>query len=71
MGVALAGGINDAGIFTLAYSTACILYIIGVYAGRIFQVTDTGNINDREYMINRIISCVLMVIISFAFVTDL
>lgn len=41
-------GVNDAGIFTIAYSTACILYVIGVYAGRVFQVTETNkNINNK------------------------
>lgn len=61
-------GTNDAGIFTLAFSTACILYIIGVYAGRIFQVTDKEEINDKEYISNRIITTILMVIISIGFV---
>lgn len=61
-------GTTDAGIFTLAFSTACILYIIGVYAGRIFQVTEKEKINDKEYIINRITTTVLMMIISIAFV---
>lgn len=62
-------GINDAGIFTLAFSTACILYVIGVYAGRVFQVTDSdGKATDKEYIINRIISCLLMMIITIIFV---
>lgn len=62
-------GTNDAGIFTLAFSTACILYIIGVYAGRIFQVTEKENINDKEYIVNRIITVLLMIVISVLFVT--
>lgn len=61
-------GTNDAGIFTLAYSTACILYIIGVYAGRIFQVTEKENINDKEYIVNRITTTVLMILITIGFV---
>lgn len=61
-------GTTDAGIFTLAYSTACILYIIGVYAGRIFQVTEKEKINDKEYIINRITTSILMIIISIGFV---
>lgn len=61
-------GTTDAGIFTLAYSTACILYIVGVYAGRIFQVTEKENITDKEYIINRVITCVIMLFISIAFV---
>lgn len=62
-------GTNDAGMFTLAFSTACILYIIGVYAGRIFQVTEKENINDKEYIVNRIITVLLMIVISILFIT--
>lgn len=57
-------GVNDAGIFTIAFSTACILNIIGVYAGRIYQVTDQNkNISDKEYIINRAITTILMIIL--------
>lgn len=61
-------GTNDAGIFTLAYSTACILYIIGVYAGRIFQVTEKEKINDKEYILNRISTTLIMILVSVGFV---
>ena len=62
-------GVNDAGIFTIAYSTACILYVIGVYAGRVFQVTETNkNINNKEFILNRILSCVLMIGCTLIFV---
>ena len=57
-------GVNDAGIFTIAFSTACILNIIGVYAGRIYQVTDQNKgITDKEYIINRIITTILMIML--------
>ena len=62
-------GINDAGIFSIAFSTACILYVIGTYAGRVFQVTDNDkSITNMDYVANRLITCVLMVICVFAFV---
>ena len=62
-------GINDAGIFSLAFSTACILYVIGTYAGRVFQVTDNDkSITNMDYVANRVITCVLMIICAFAFV---
>ena len=32
-------GVNDAGIYAIAFSTACVLYVIGTYVGRVFQVT--------------------------------
>lgn len=62
-------GVNDAGIFTLAFSTACIIYVIGIYAGRIYQVTEPDKtISDKDYIINRIITAILMIITVIIFV---
>lgn len=62
-------GINEAGIFSITYATACILYTVGLYSGRLFQVTDIENkIKDRDYILNRTISCIVMILIAFAFV---
>ena len=62
-------GINDAGIFSIAYSTALILYTIGLYSGRLCQVTDIENkVKDKDYIVNRIITCILMIIIAIIFV---
>lgn len=62
-------GTNDAGIFTYSFATACLLYIIGVYSGRTFQVTDISNKNsDTDYIYNRIVTCIIMMIISIGFV---
>ena len=61
-------GVDNAGIFTIAFSTACIIYIIGVYAGRIYQVTEPDkSITDKEYIINRIITTVAMLILVILF----
>lgn len=62
-------GINDAGIFSIAYSTALILYTIGLYSGRLCQVTDIENkVKDKDYIINRVITCVLMIVLAIGFV---
>ena len=62
-------GINDGGIFTYSFATACLLYMIGVYSGRTFQVTDITNKNsDSDYIYHRAITCVVMILISIAFV---
>jgi len=62
-------GINDAGIFSIAYSTALILYTIGLYSGRLCQVTDIENkVKDKDYILNRIITCVLMIVLAIGFV---
>lgn len=58
----------DAGIFTFAFSTATLFNVIGVYAGRIYQVTDSSDLSDKDYLINRILSCFIMLVVSVIFV---
>ena len=61
-------GVDEAGIFTLAFSTACILYMIGIYAGRVYQVTENDSeISNKDYIINRFITCGLTLILVIAF----
>ena len=61
-------GLNDAGVFSYCFATACVLYCIGVYAGRVFQVTDRNTkITDYDFIHNRIITCIFMLIISITF----
>lgn len=61
-------GIDDAGIFTYCFATACLLYIVGVYQGRAYQVTDiTGKKSDTDYIYNRIFTCVIMMVVVIAF----
>lgn len=61
-------GINDAGIFTYSFATACILFVIGIYFGRTFQVTDiTNKYSDTDYIFNRIITCILMIVAAVSF----
>ncbi|MDO5555880.1 MAG: hypothetical protein Q4G09_04375 [Clostridia bacterium] len=61
-------GLEDAGIFSIAFSTACILYMLGIYSGRVFQVTDATNTNDREFIINRFITSFIMILLIVFFV---
>ena len=61
-------GIDDAGIFSIAFSTACIIYFIGLYAGRIYQVTEPDKtITNKEYIVNRIITVISMIILVISF----
>lgn len=58
-------GTNEAGIFTLAFSVACLVYYIGIYSGRVYQVTDqNGIISDKEYILQRVVCFVLLLLIS-------
>ena len=44
-------GIDDGGIFSFAFSLACLLFVIGIYAGRTYQVSDIRDeLNDSEYL---------------------
>lgn len=61
-------GVDNAGIFTIAFSTACIIYILGVYAGRIYQVTEPDKtITNKEYIVNRLITTLSMIILVIIF----
>ena len=58
-------GVNDAGIFTFAFSTACLFYVIGIYSGRSYQVTENDKkISDSDYFYTKIITCMIMILIS-------
>ena len=57
-------GMNDAGIFTTCFTLSCFFVIIGTYSGRVFQVTDIKEeINNKEYIFNRIITCSIMIFV--------
>ena len=61
-------GVDESGIFSFGFSTACLFYIIGIYAGRVYQVTDDDQeISDNDYVFSKIISCLLMFIVAFVF----
>lgn len=61
-------GMSDSGVFTLAFSLACLLCIIGGYEGRVFQVTDIkSEFNDKEYIIHRFITTAIMMFVAFSY----
>lgn len=61
-------GMDDAGIFTYSFATACVLFVIGIYFGRTFQVTDiSGKYSDTDYIYNKIVTSGLMVIVAVGF----
>lgn len=55
---------REAGIYSLAVSITNILYSISLYGIRNYQVSDIKNkYNDREYVINRYLTCFISFII--------
>ena len=62
-------GINVGGVFSYAYSLACLFFIVGVYATRTYQISDTEKkLNDSEYLISKILCCILMMLCCLLFV---
>lgn len=60
--------VNEAGVFTFAFSMATLLNVVGTYAGRIYQVTERKNISNNDFLINRVITCLLMCLMAIIFV---
>ena len=61
-------GVDEAGIFTFAFSAACLFQVFGIYAGRTYQVTErNNNISESDYMFCRIISCLFMILATMLF----
>lgn len=57
-------GIVESGIFTMAFSLACLFCIIGGYEGRVYQVTDVKHqFSEKEYIFHRYITCLLTIFI--------
>lgn len=61
-------GVENAGIFTFAFSTATLFNIIGVYSGRVYQVTDQTTATDKEFIVSKILTCIIMCLVSILFV---
>lgn len=61
-------GVEMAGIFTFAFSTACLLQVIGIYCGRAYQVTESNdNITNNDYVYSRYFTCIVMLLCSLLF----
>lgn len=61
-------GVDQAGIFSLAFVTGTLLMIIGNYGVRTYQVSDIDEDHSfADYQINRIITCILMVVAGYVY----
>lgn len=62
-------GVNDAGVFSLGFSTAQMLVTIGNYGMRNYQATDINGKHDKQtYLVSRWCTCALMMAIAVVFV---
>ena len=61
-------GVESAGMFSFAFAIAATFYVVGVYFGSAFQITDTSKkYSDTDYLHNRITTCILMIILTLIF----
>ncbi len=61
-------GIDDAGIFSFAFSLAATFLVIGTYSGRTFQVTDKNKkTTDSDYFYMKAVACAAMLIVGLLF----
>lgn len=62
-------GLYEAGLFTIAYANASQFLSIGKYSVRNYQVSDSAEqLSFREYKMARIITCLVMLIVSITYV---
>ncbi len=61
-------GIDDAGVFSFAFSTAALFLVIGTYSGRTFQVTDKNKkTTDSDYFYLKFATCFAMFVVGVTF----
>lgn len=61
-------GLQEAGIFTFSFSSACIINMLALYSGRTYQVTDDNKIvSHATYIVSRIITCSVGIIVTVLF----
>ena len=61
-------GLEDAGIFSIAYAVASLMYYIGEYGVRKYQVSDINEeMTFTDYHSHRIVACAIMLIVSIGY----
>lgn len=61
-------GVEQAGMFSLAFITGLMLMFIANYGVRTFQVSDVSEeYSFQEYQVNRIITCIVMIVVGVGY----
>lgn len=64
-------GMTDAGVFSIAYAVGSLMYYIGEYGVRKYQVSDVSEeMSFTDYHSHRIVSCALMLAVSFIYIAN-
>ncbi|MEG1300981.1 MAG: hypothetical protein RSC93_09780 [Erysipelotrichaceae bacterium] len=62
-------GIEDAGIFSFSFASACIINVIALYCGRTYQIADDNSIiKESDYIISRFFTSIFALFITICFV---
>src|ERR671933_3019483 len=62
-------GIYDSGLFSFAFSVAIIFWVLGMWGGRTYQVSDvTREFSHRSYIMVRLLLAVFIIVAAIAFV---
>ena len=56
-------GLETAGVFSFAFSNACVLVVIGMYMGRTYQISD-NKVSDKTFIRARQLTCGVMFLIA-------
>ena len=65
------GGLEDAGIFSIAYAVGSLMFYIGEYGVRKYQVSDINEeMTFTDYHSHRITSCAIMLLVSLGYVVN-
>lgn len=61
-------GVEQAGVFSLAFVTGSLLMILANYGARTYQVSDLDEQHSfADYQINRVLTCIIMVVVGYAY----
>ena len=61
-------GIEAAGLFSFAFSTSLLLYALGAWGGRTYQVSDVKKeFQSRSYVMARVLLAILVLVVTIVF----
>lgn len=61
-------GLDDAGVFSIAYAIASLIYYVGEFGVRKYQITDVSEkFSFRDYHTHRVITCMIAILCGIAY----
>ncbi len=61
-------GVEQAGMFSLAFVAATLLYFLGIYGVRTYQVSDLDGAHSFiDYQVQRVLTCIIMLVVGYLY----